>query len=84
MKIFSSFDTKLASELYNKEVTKFGDEKVLIVHRDPIYIRLKIVIPMIVWAIVLILMIYITVRLSNNDTISSWIINAGMIMIIIV
>jgi hypothetical protein len=81
MKIFSSFDTKLASELYDKEVTKFGDEKVLIVHRDPIYIRLKIILPTLVFVGIIILMMYVEIRLIKSTIISTIITDTGMIAI---
>lgn len=81
MRIFSNFDTQLDDELYQKEVAKFGQEKVMIIHRDSIYVWLKIVFPEMIFAGIIALMIYVEVRLMQSKIISTIITNIGMIVI---
>ena len=83
MRIFSNFDTQLDDELYQKEIAKFGQEKVMIIHRDPIYIWLKIFFPWILSLIVISIMMYVEMRLIYAWSISPIITNTGIIMIII-
>lgn len=48
MKIFSNFDTSLAKRLHEEAVQKYGVENVIFVRRDPIYVYLKVYLPVIV------------------------------------
>jgi len=45
MKIFSNFDTELSKRLYREAIEKFWREHVLFVKRDPIYLVVRLFLP---------------------------------------
>jgi len=75
MKFLSNFNTKLDKELYAKACAQFGDGKVLVIRRDPIYLWLKVILPSI-WRIVgVCVLIWIELRLLD-----AWIIDRMMML----
>jgi hypothetical protein len=53
MRILSNFNTRLASELLDEAKAKYGNENVLFIRRDKIYIILKVVIPAVIMTILI-------------------------------
>jgi sterol desaturase/sphingolipid hydroxylase (fatty acid hydroxylase superfamily) len=83
MKIFSNFDTKLDDELYRKEVEKFGETKVMLIHRDSIYVRLKIVFPGIMSLLIIAIAMTIQWKLQQSATVSPIITTIGMVILVV-
>ncbi len=52
MRIFSNFDTNLNDRLYQEAVERFGEDKVLFVRRDKIYLILKIWLRLWIWLLI--------------------------------
>jgi|AntAceMinimDraft_5_1070358.scaffolds.fasta_scaffold170243_1 hypothetical protein len=84
MKILSNFNTKLDDELYAKACKQFGNDKVLIIRRDPIYLWFKVILPSI-WRIIGVsMLIWLELRLLDAwviDRIMMWI-ASGLIAIV--
>jgi uncharacterized membrane protein YdbT with pleckstrin-like domain len=83
MKIFSNFDTTLDDELYNKEVEKFGEDKVMVIRRDSIYVWFKIIMPGVFFMIALISMTAFERKLQQISDMSPIITGAGIVIIFI-
>lgn len=58
MKIFSSFDTGLSKRQHNEAIEEYGEEDVLLVHRSPIYLLLRVYNPLAWWVIASILLLW--------------------------
>lgn len=51
MKIFSNFDTQLSKRLYHEAVNKYWRNHVLYIHRDAIYLLVKLFFPVLTWLV---------------------------------
>lgn len=49
MKILSNFDTKLSQRLYHEAVNKYWRNHVLYIHRDAVYLLIKLFFPVLTW-----------------------------------
>lgn len=84
MKILSNFNTNLSQELYQQAVENFGSGKVLIIRRDPIYLRLKVLLPSIIWIVSVVLLTYIELRLLDRNMIDQFMMIIGFVIISII
>lgn len=48
MKIFSNFDTGLSQKLHKEAIDKYGEDHVMFIRRDPIYVYLKVYGPLLI------------------------------------
>jgi flagellar biosynthesis protein FlhB len=68
MRIFSNFNTSLASEFLDEARTKYRDENILFIRRHSIYVILKVVVPALLVALIVGLIVIWTITWDTTPT----------------
>ena len=67
VKIFSSFDTELSKQIVAEKEARYWADKVLFVRRDPIYLFIKVYLPLLVWLAWSIILVLAWINLLPSD-----------------
>lgn len=85
MKLFSNFDTKLSQDLLKEAKLNYGEEKVIYIRRDVIYLIIKRLPPLFLFVIMIVPSIYIYSKLSIlQSNISNFVISSIIFIISII